>query len=230
MSIIVRMVCKGRFELVNGVKQDYVSKEVLENTSDLIKNEKEKLINYHILDLSGNFITRIENDSLSFYFKHITELYMINNELKEMPAEFNQLQSLEKLYLSKNKIQSIDNIDKLVCLKVLDLRANRITDCSILKYNNQLQYLSLSNNLLANVESIPQLNSLDSLFLFANQITALNETLELLGSRTPNLTKLLLSANPATPLNRSTQEIQQYRQQTKSKLIKLSILDWQPFC
>ncbi|GAM25693.1 hypothetical protein SAMD00019534_088680, partial [Acytostelium subglobosum LB1] len=222
MSIIT---IPGRFDLVNS-KFEFIDRDQL--TKNIDESKKQQLTTYHILDISGNFINRIDLDSITYYFPHISELYLINNELKDIPAEINRLIHLKKLYLSKNKLTSITNIDQLVNLELLDLRANRITNCNGMSTNIKLNYLSLSNNLITDLTTMPSLEGLESLFLFSNKLDNLEETFSILKQRTPALKKLLLECNPATPLNRSPQQNQLYRQLAKEKLAQLVTLDWKP--
>ncbi|EAL61441.1 hypothetical protein DDB_G0292170 [Dictyostelium discoideum AX4] len=166
----------GRFDLVNK-KLDSVTDKSLEtaiNEYDYSKdnNENKDLKFYHMLDIGGNMITSISLNSISKYFFHITELYLINNEFKEVPEEIHSL---------------ISNIDKLVNLEVIDFRANRITNLSGIENNLNLISISVSNNLVNNIDSIPKLLNLHSLFLFSSHIPNLESFLNILSTRCPNM-------------------------------------------
>ncbi|KAF2072583.1 hypothetical protein CYY_006106 [Polysphondylium violaceum] len=214
MSIII----PGRYELVNR-KYTVISKDILEPD---VSKDLNDLIKYHILDISGNMIEEIQINSITCFFSHITELYFINNELKEIPVEINNLTSLKKLYLSKNKLIKISNLDKLKDLEVLDLRANRIKeiDCESLNQNLNLNYLTLSNNQIESISNLPLLVKLHSFFLFSNQISDFNQFVKDLVSKTPNLSKLLIEGNPM--LSGSSD----YKTILKSNLKQLVTLDF----
>ncbi|KAM9979875.1 hypothetical protein ACTFIZ_006131 [Dictyostelium cf. discoideum] len=222
MSIVIA----GRFDLVNK-KLDIVTDESLETAIkeyDYSKdnNENKDLKFYHMLDIGGNMITSISLNSISKYFLHITELYLINNEFKEVPEEINSLVNLKKLYFSKNKLTKISNIDKLVNLEVIDFRANRITNLSGIENNLNLISISVSNNLVNNIDSIPKLLNLHSLFLFSSHIPNLESFLNILSMRCPNIEKLLIDSS--IMINDSNRSI--YKNLVKQALPKIKLLDY----
>ncbi|EGG24580.1 hypothetical protein DFA_02823 [Cavenderia fasciculata] len=220
MSVII----PGRFNLVNSkfveVDKDTLSKHI---------NKDDDLNKYHIFDISGNFITSIASPSITTYFHKLTELHLINNELPNIPEEINNIITLKKLYLSKNNIQQITNIDKLVDLELLDLRANQIKEMSNLENNTKINNLSLSSNQIISLNNLNiNMEHLESLFLFSNKLENLQETLDILSKHCPKLTKLLLTANPCTSLSRPKEEQQVYENNVKKALPNIRILDWKP--
>ncbi|EGC34652.1 hypothetical protein DICPUDRAFT_79595 [Dictyostelium purpureum] len=220
MSIIV----PGRFDLVNkkfdNLTIDNIEKSIGEY--NYVNNDSKDLKSYHILDLSGNVIFNISLHSISTNFSHITELYLINNELKEIPQEINTLINLKKLYVSKNKLESISNINKLEKLEILDLRANRITQIKNIENNLKLNYISLSNNLIESIDGFPILLNLETLFLFSNQIKDFNSFCKDLKTKSPNVSKLLVENNPMLVNVKST-----YIQTIKESLPKIATIDFQ---
>ncbi|KAK5583696.1 hypothetical protein RB653_005294 [Dictyostelium firmibasis] len=222
MSVIIA----GRFDIVNkklvSVTDESLDAIIKEYDYSKDNNENKDLKFYHMLDIGGNMITSISLNSISKYFLHITELYLINNEFKEIPEEINNLVNLKKLYFSKNKLTKISNIDKLEKLEVIDFRANRITNLSGIENNLNLMSISISNNLVSNIDDIPKLLKLQSLFLFSSHIPNLESFLNILSTRCPNIEKLLIDSS--TMINDSNKST--YKDLVKQALPKIKLLDY----
>ena len=79
------------------------------------------------LDVSCNFIPAVDCRELT-PFLAVRRLILSANELTEVPA-LDALPFLEQLYLNNNKITRLGpHLTSLPCLRLLDLRSNRIED------------------------------------------------------------------------------------------------------
>ncbi|KAG2470399.1 volume-regulated anion channel subunit LRRC8C-like [Polypterus senegalus] len=144
------------------------------------------LNNLQELDLKENHLKSIE-EILSFqHCRRLTTLKLWYNSITYIPEHIKKLKSLERLFLSHNKIDALPS-QLFLCTKLrhLDLSYNYIRvvppEVGVLQ---SLQYLSLSNN---SVDSIP-----DELF-FCKKLRTLklaNNNLTSLSPKVGNLTLL----------------------------------------
>ncbi|MEM1171150.1 MAG: leucine-rich repeat domain-containing protein, partial [Cyanobacteria bacterium P01_H01_bin.35] len=127
-------------------------------------------------------------------------------ELVEVPGDVWELEQLEVLNLSGNKLTSLpESISKLSNLTRLDLSENQLTSLpeSISKLSN-LTSLDLSSNQLTSLpESISKLSNLTRLDLSENQLTSLPESI----SKLSNLTRLDLRNNLLISLPESISQL-----------------------
>lgn len=126
------------------------------------------------LDLSDLTLTAIP--STVFNCLQLRSLYMVNNELKELPPHVSSLTKLEWLSLSNNSMSSLPGeISLLTNLEALYLDDNRFSSfpeqlCSLTK----LKRLHFSNNQLTAIPpQISQLTNLQFLFLNNNRLTSI---------------------------------------------------------
>jgi hypothetical protein len=95
-----------------------------------------------------------------------------NNKLTTLPESIGNLQSLQKLDVSKNELSALPkSIGTLKSLERLDLQYNKITSIPETISNlHSLKELLLSNNMLTSLpESIINLSSLENLSFFSNR-------------------------------------------------------------
>ena len=68
------------------------------------------------------------------------------------------------------KISDIKSLDKLRCLKKLDLRNNEIVEIEGLESLQNLEVLDLSGNQISKIEGLEELRNLEELILSFNKI------------------------------------------------------------
>ena len=122
----------------------------------------------------------------------VIQLNLADCALEEIPNLTN-LENLQALDLSHNKISHIVGLDKLTNLQSLNLRSNQLTCIEGLDKLTNLQSLNLWNNQLTRIEGLDKLTNLQSLDLSGNQITSV-EGLDKL----TNLQSLDLRSNQLT--------------------------------
>ena len=133
----------------------------------LIENTEpmfEKLTN---LNLSNNSIAGLS--PLSVY-PRLKYLYLSGNKLKSI-QEMAGLDQLEMLDLSSNEIKHIDALEKLQKLTVLNLANNRLRNIAALSGLAGLETLTLTGNMIENIQPLSKLSALQSLYLSDNRIT-----------------------------------------------------------
>jgi len=135
------------------------------------------------LDLSGNKFTYVPSPMLpkkswlNVIFSHpLRKLKLRNNQLTELPDEFERLNGLELLDLSGNPLKYMPPIlRKMTSLKFLHLDNTNIIEIpEWISELKKLHTLSISDNPLAQLPaSIYQLKQLSHLYLARTQITSL---------------------------------------------------------
>ncbi|XP_053204252.1 geranylgeranyl transferase type-2 subunit alpha-like [Panonychus citri] len=124
---------------------DLQSRHTIENK--LRENQLESQLNLQNLSL-----TCIHPTSK---LTHLRSLDLSNNQLTRINGCFNSLIALQSLILDNNYIPSIDQSFKLVSLKKLSLKKNRLTEKSSIKACNnceQLTQIIISDNVIANLD------------------------------------------------------------------------------
>ncbi|KAJ8247274.1 hypothetical protein GJAV_G00244430 [Gymnothorax javanicus] len=107
---------------------------------------------------------------------NLRELNLSANDLSEFPQELQELQSLEKLYLSQNGITKIPEgvFSQLEKLQFLKMSTNRLKELPLdIGQCKSLRYLNLSNNCLQEVRVLGALCGLKELYLKNNKLTEL---------------------------------------------------------
>lgn len=89
--------------------------------------------------MSCNFITGVPSGCLDRY-RFLTHIYLSCNDLTGVPDFGAVSKQLEVLHLNNNKIGSIENMERLTRLKVLNLRANKITSLGGLSNNTAIEW------------------------------------------------------------------------------------------
>lgn len=129
---------------------------------------------------------------------HLTTLYLASNRIRELPPEemanltelrvlevgANQLATLDnsltkniklmQLYLSRNRLQSIQGLDALSNLRILALQNNQIEEIRGLDRLECLEELYLSNNRLQRIEGLDANLNLRVLDVANNSISLLD--------------------------------------------------------
>ncbi|GBN24731.1 Leucine-rich repeat-containing protein 7 [Araneus ventricosus] len=199
-------VLKSSCQILNLDFNDIVTipSELCENLLDLVS-----------LSINGNMLKTLpvniglltqltelylkENDLIELpesfaHLKHLRKLHVTGNKLKTFPRYLHSLDSLTELIADENNIESLPNtFGELKCLSHLSLSYNSI-ECLPDNFGNlyNLKELDLSNNNLKNLpESFQCLPSLEVLDLTNNKIYSLPRICQ--SSRT--LKKLLMSQN-----------------------------------
>ena len=139
----------------------------------------------------------------------LQKLHVRSNLLDSM-ANVASLVNLEHLELYDNQIQAIDGVQELVNLKVLDLSFNEIRVIPDLSHLEQLEELYVANNKLKKISGIENLSKLRKLDLGANRLRTIEGLHGLL-----ELKELWLGKNKITTI------------QGLEKLIKLKIISVQ---
>jgi len=123
------------------------------------------LLNLKILNLSHNNIEKMENLEV---LKNLEELFLTGNKVRKM--ENLKLTSLKKLYLDRNLISEIGDLEGLSNLETLNLNQNNISELKGLETLKKLKNLYLSYNKVTSINGIQNLGNLISLYLNNNNI------------------------------------------------------------
>lgn len=93
----------------------------------------------------------------------------VNGKIEDIESLSN-LQFLEKLNLSVNRIKNITPLTNLTNLKLLDISDNDLENIEGISNMQHLTYLDLSSNKIENIEPLHSLNNLNELNLSRNNI------------------------------------------------------------
>lgn len=168
---------------------------------DLFDKNFENNIEMTQLNLTHNFLKRLDKDTF-VGLKRLVDLDLSSNEIVDIhPQTFKDLTSLERLDLSSNKLVGFkkDTFEPLSSLKILCLRNNTIMDLPTLNFAFliHLEYLDMSLNLVQEIpkHGIPYLKELKHLDFNTNVI----DNIDQLGFHNlPSLRHLDLSNNNMT--------------------------------
>ncbi len=151
----ITIFCLGLFFATHVVAQENTllsEEELLKKPlyTDMLKAFKEYDKVYRLsLKGSGGFYGKIDAlhpriDSLI----NLQYLYVINENLTELPKGIGALKNLQQLYLSGNKLKAIpDTLYNLAHLKRLDLKANQLTNIpQAIEKLKALEFLYLNDN------------------------------------------------------------------------------------
>lgn len=168
---------------------------------DLFDKNFENNIEMTQLNLTHNFLKRLDKDTF-VGLKRLVDLDLSSNEIVDIhPQTFKDLTSLERLDLSSNKLVGFkkDTFEPLSSLKILCLRNNTIMDLPTLNFAFliHLEFLDMSLNLVQEIpkHGIPYLKELKHLDFNTNVI----DNIDQLGFHNlPSLRHLDLSNNNMT--------------------------------
>jgi protein phosphatase 1 regulatory subunit 7 len=156
-------------------------------SENLIKrlDHYEHLVNLRELNLASNRIEEIIPVSI----KNLEKLFLDRNRIVEI-KNLDELQELEFLNLSHNHITEINGLNSLINLKSLNLSFNNISSITGLGRLEKLQILHLSNNNIEKIRGLDKLIDLKVLTLSNNKIERIENLDKLV-----NLKKLEISEN-----------------------------------
>ncbi|CAF1204795.1 unnamed protein product [Adineta steineri] len=130
-----------------------------------------------ILDLQDNLIKRISRNGSFRQLKSLQTLDLRNNDLEQIDDDvFDEIDSLNELYLSNNSLHTITShtFNGLKNLQLLDLQINNLTFIKndMFIHMNKLQILFLNDNYIKCIDrgSFDQLESLTNLKLQSNPL------------------------------------------------------------
>ncbi|KAG6483204.1 uncharacterized protein LOC122017752 isoform X2 [Zingiber officinale] len=161
-----------------------------------LRHTLEKLICYNSTEcLRHVFASRIVDIKESPTWKRLKFVSCACNQLVVMDESLQLLPSVETLDLSRNRFAKIDNLQKIIKLRYLDLGFNHLRSVARLsEVSSKIVKLVLRYNALTSVHGIGNLKSLEELDLSYNIISSFT-TLETLGSLL-SLHNLWLEGNP----------------------------------
>ncbi|CAL0331124.1 unnamed protein product [Lupinus luteus] len=161
-----------------------------------LRHTLEKIVCHNSTDaLRHVFASRITEIRDSPQWNRLSFVSCACNGLVLMDESLQLLPAVETLDLSRNKFAKVDNLNKCVKLKHLDLGFNHLrTLAPFSQVSYHIVKLVLRNNALSTLRGIENLKSLEGLDVSYNIISNFSE-LEFLGSLT-NLQTLWLEGNP----------------------------------
>lgn len=166
--------------------------DLYDNRIDHISSALNEFVNLSNLDLSFNKIKNIKNISNltkleNLYFvqnkiKHIRNLELLvklknlelgGNKIETISETMLSLSSLTQLWLGKNRISKLQNLDNLVNLRVLSIQSNRLPKIEGLEKLVNLEELYLSHNGISKLEGLENNTKLTVIDVTANKISKL---------------------------------------------------------
>ncbi|GAA4397865.1 hypothetical protein GCM10023187_07770 [Nibrella viscosa] len=151
----------------------------------LIRREKETPTG--TLKLMECNLTAIPRDLLDM--PDLTELYLDRNAIRKI-ENLDRLTKLRVLSITSNELERIENLEALTSLEVLDLEYNKISRIENLDQNSALKTLGLSSNQIDSLAGITPLQNLHTLYIGHNRLKRIDEL-----SQLPNLKRITLTNN-----------------------------------
>ncbi|XGW20274.1 hypothetical protein V3C99_003802 [Haemonchus contortus] len=106
-------------------------------------------------------------------FKQCVQVDATDNQLHKLSSFLPLAKALKALFLSNNKITSIDCLRSFINLETLDISCNCIESVPAALDNPRLSRLDLSSNAIASLPDISRLRSLTRLDISSNRISSL---------------------------------------------------------
>ena len=127
-------------------------------------------------DLKELDISRTKVDNL-IPLRNLTNLLILKcSETKISSLEpLKYASNLEKLICNRTQVDKLDNFEKYIKLREVNLAHTPITDIENLKYLNNLNYLNISNTLVTELDHIDSLYHLRSLNIANTPVTSLEQ-------------------------------------------------------
>uniref|UniRef100_A0A0E0JXP3 Protein phosphatase 1 regulatory subunit 7 n=1 Tax=Oryza punctata TaxID=4537 RepID=A0A0E0JXP3_ORYPU len=166
-----------------------------------------------------NKLTTIPDASI---FKGLLVFDVSFNEISSLKGLSKVSSTLKELYVSKNEVAKMEELEHFHALQILELGSNRLRECIALEelylsHNGiqkleglsslqNLRVLDVSSNKLTAIEDVETLSRLEDLWLNDNQIPSLDGIESALASSRERLTTIYLERNPCakTPNYSST--------------------------
>ncbi|CAG9531848.1 unnamed protein product [Cercopithifilaria johnstoni] len=176
-----------------------------ENQLHQLPNALQPLRTLEILNMNGNRLTILDNNTINDLKTVLTELLLAFNRLTEIPTQvLNGMSRLRHLDLSKNRIRCVQRLafgkfdgtgTSLLKLNLAGNLIENIAESGAFLYMSSLAYLDLSHNRISylNDNAFERLEGLETLFLQSNQLNQFPITA--LGNM-KRLHYLLLDDNP----------------------------------
>lgn len=183
---------------LSGVSELLEELDLYDNRINHISSSIKHLTKLQNLDFSFNNIKNIKNietlvnlENLYFVQNKIKEikgletlsklknLELGGNRIEEISETMHLLPSLTQLWLGKNRIQRLQNLDHLHNLRILSIQSNRITKMEGLDKLVNLEELYLSHNGIEKIEGLENCTKLQVLDVTRNRLTHLDNLLHL---------------------------------------------------
>ncbi|KAL4486162.1 hypothetical protein ABPG72_012215 [Tetrahymena utriculariae] len=186
-------------------------KKHLQSSSHVSQNQSNRNVN----NSNQNLIIQHQSDNSKSPYK-INEFQICTEEDEKEDKEETK-QDFEKIDLSGNMLQKIQNLNNFKSLVYLNLSYNRIQIIENIEMLVNLQYLNLSNNNIKEIPLIIERNAqLQHLLLSSNNISSINSIVNL--QKLLNLKELNLLDNPI-------QSCHDYKNYVKNNLKQILLLD-----
>ncbi len=104
--------------------------------------------------------------------------------------------TLKGLFLNRNTIEKIENLEELTELQKLNLQFNKISKIENLEKNTNLRSLNLSGNNISKIEKIGNLLKMEELSIYRNEIKELKGVESLWGLKRLHLQYNKISDSP----------------------------------
>lgn len=161
--------------------------QMKQNSKALKLIAQEKAERSGILRLSECSLTSVPRDLLDMHW--LRQLYLDKNYIRKL-ENLDNLTNLEQLTITYNEIERIEGIEQLTSLRVLDMQFNRLRTIENLTKNQSLTKLGLSSNQIDNLAGIEPLQQLAILYVSNNRLKRVDELANL-----PNLKRIVLTGN-----------------------------------
>ncbi|UQB67672.1 T9SS type A sorting domain-containing protein [Epilithonimonas zeae] len=143
----------------------------ISNNPNLVKLEFTQNVNLSYLKMDN--LTKIRNDSNGILGMNKTKLVTLSaNNCNFISLPFTGIATLENLYVSKNKLSSINTVTGVPNLKVLDCSSN-VIESIYFSPTSKIEELYIQNNKLTGL-NISVLSQLSKMALFNNPITTIS--------------------------------------------------------
>ncbi|TFF98442.1 MAG: leucine-rich repeat domain-containing protein [Promethearchaeota archaeon] len=203
VSKIPRIHLNGNiFKSFDGI-EIFESLETIHADNNIVKDVSalENLKNLSVLNLKSGKLTKIPN--LGFLSNTLECLYLDRNNIRKID-NLNQLAKLQKLTLRSNNISEIENLEKNSELWFIDLGNNQISEIKNLGTLKNLKILKLDRNRISSVKGIEKLLNLKELYLQYNEISRFPINIK----NFPYLEQVTLKKNPL--IKSDLESVEQY--------------------
>jgi hypothetical protein len=164
-------------------------KKMMTRGKDLMSLDEETFKANSHLYLTCMEITPDHQSSLEFkidklpkninLFKHLIELKLDTNDLRELPVEIGQLRSLERVSLSNNNFENLPtSFEKLEKLTSLHLSNNKLKQLPLCVFKlKRITFLDVSSNKISTIDKnvLNVKNTLKTFLLYGNLIRKIEE-------------------------------------------------------